>query len=226
MSGILIANWKENGLLDEAKNWISQMSKNKQILNQHAKIVVSPPFTAIQAVSQEIKTEGLSIAIGAQDISHFEEGKHTGEISVKMVKELATYVIVGHSERRADFGDTDERVSEKAKLAESYGLKTIVCISAANQVIALKKLFSDFVGIIAYEPLFAIGNGNPDTPENSNAMAGRIKEIFPVVTVIYGGSVDGTNIKSFLEQENLSGALIGHRSLDPNFFLEIVKNAY
>ena len=140
---ILVANWKENGLLEETRNWFNQMVENKQLLDQNTQIVVCPPLTSLQFLSWNVNNKGLPIAIGTQDISRFEEGKHTGEVSVKMVKELATYVIVGHSERRADLGETDEIVSQKAKLANSQGLKTIVCISEIIQANSLKKLFSE-----------------------------------------------------------------------------------
>lgn len=219
-----MANWKEHGTIEESNNWVKEFAKNRSLLKD-IEVVVCPPFTTLSSIPQLIRAQQLPIAIGAQDISRFEEGKHTGEVSAKMVSEFASYVIIGHSERRSDSGDTDEIVAQKVKLAQKHNLAPIICISEMKQVEALKNLVPSFAGLIAYEPLFAIGTGNPDTPENANAMAEKVKAIFQNTRVLYGGSVDGNNVALFLKQGQIEGVLVGNRSADASFFLEIVKNA-
>lgn len=208
----------------QARAWVNSLAKEIFPLVKGKEIIVLPPFTALSAVSKDLKQLNLPIKIGAQDISRFEEGKHTGEISAVMVAEFASYVMLGHSERRSQLGETDEIVAEKVRLAKKYNLTPMVCVSEIPQAEALKKLINDFSDLIAYEPVFAIGTGKPDTPDNANEVAGQIKSIFPQARVLYGGSVDGSNAKEFTQQKNLSGVLVGNRSLDPNFFLEILKN--
>lgn len=226
MPSLFVANWKENGTISQAQDWIKTFAKKRSVLNQGKNVVVCSPFTALSTISEVIKKERLPIAIGAQNVSHFEEGRYTGEVSARMLAEFASYTIIGHSERRNNFGETDQIVAEKVKLAEKYNITPIVCISELEQVKNMQNFVSNFTDIIAYEPLFAIGSGNPDTPENANMVAEKIKEIFPQVMVLYGGSVDGTNVASFIKQDHISGVLLGNRSLDGNFFLEIVRNAH
>ncbi len=221
----IVSSWKETGTGAKAQEWVKSLAKEIALITQEKEIIVLPPFTALSATSEEIKQQNLPIKIGAQDISRFEEGKHTGEVSASMVAEFASYVMLGHSERRSQLGETDEIVAEKIKLAKKYNLTPIVCVSEIDQAAALKRLINDFTDLIAYEPVFAIGTGKPDTPQNANEVAEKIKTILPGAYVLYGGSVDGSNAKGFTQQKNLSGVLVGNRSLDPNFFLEILRNA-
>lgn len=224
MSFILISSWKETGSIKETKEWVKNVAQEKAQLKK-AKIIVCPPFTALSALTESVAANNLPINIGTQDVSRFEEGKHTGEVSAAMVAEFAKYVMLGHSERRTELGETDEIVAQKVKLAKKYNLTPIVCVSKVEQAEALKNLFGEFDDLIAYEPVFAIGTGNPDTPQNANEVAGNIKEILSKAQVLYGGSVDGQNANGFIEQKNLSGVLVGNRSLNAAFFLEILRHA-
>lgn len=219
---IIVANWKEKGTIEEAQKWIYSVAKEKVLLN--FQLVVCPPFTILATLAQLIKKENLQISLGAQDVSQFHEGKHTGEVSPDALQELATFVIVGHSERRKDFGETNEIVAQKVNLAIRHNLIPIVCISDIGQVLALKTLLPNFSHFIAYEPLFAIGSGQADTPENADSIACQINAILPRVQVIYGGSVDSKNIALYMRQKNLKGVLVGDRSADVNFFLEVIRN--
>lgn len=222
---ILVANWKEYGTLEETKMWAKAISHEKQALEERT-IIVCPPFTALSTMNALKREYELPISVGAQDVSRYEEGKHTGEISAKMLAELTSYVIIGHSETRRNCKLTDEDVAKKVQAASSANITPIVCVEEISQAHALKKMLPEFTGIIAYEPPTAIGTGNPASPNQANTVAKQIKEIFPTVSVLYGGSVDGNNASGFLQEEIVTGFLIGNRSLDPNFFLEIVKNAH
>ena len=225
---ILVANWKQSGKRTEALTWIDTFDKERSILSKNVQIIVCPPLKALDLVAEQISAKNLPIDVGIQDIDpiEFEGEKNTGANSPALLTDSANYAIVGHSETRRNFALTDEDITKKVTGAKKNNLIPIVCISTINQVSALKSFHPDFDAIIAYEPLFAIGSGNPDTPENANAVGEKIKEIFSHATVIYGGSVEGGNVKSFLQQSNISGVLVGNRSLDGNFFLEIVKNAH
>lgn len=224
---ILVANWKQSGTKEQALVWVNTVNQKKDLLRTAEQIIVCPPLVLAALVAQAVQEKGLPIAVGAQDIDNrvFEGEKNTGEVGPNLLADCATYVIIGHSETRKNRGLTDENVAQKVALTKKHNLIPIVCVSEIAQAQKLLRFHEDFDGIIAYEPLFAIGSGNPDSPEGANNVASQIKEIFPEVTVLYGGSVDGDNVKGFLNQEHISGVLVGNRSLDPSFFLEIVKNA-
>lgn len=126
--------------------------------------------------------------------------------------------IIGHSERRDKFGETDEIIAEKVKQAQASEIEPILCIQNADTPIP------QGVRIAAYEPVFAIGTGTPDTPENADSVAAQVKSKNPELTILYGGSVTSENCQSFIDKENLSGLLIGKASLDADEFLKIVSN--
>ena len=224
----LVANWKQSGTRKEAMAWVDTFVRERTLLTDDVKIIVCPPLKALDLVAQAIQDQNLPISVGVQDIylHVFEGEKNTGGSSPSLLADSATYAILGHSETRINHNLTDDDVAKKVTIAKEYGITPIVCVSELTQAHALQSAHPDFNGIVAYEPLFAIGSGNPDTPENANAVAERTKHIFPQAPILYGGSVDGTNVKSFLEQEHIAGVLVGNRSLDGSFFLEIVKNAH
>jgi triosephosphate isomerase len=181
--------------------------------------MVFAPFTLLDMISSYIKVNSLQIKLGSQNVSGFPKGAHTGEIYSNQIKEFANYVLIGHSERRSIFGETNEIVNEKIKAARNVGLTTIVCISSLDQ---LKAISSDT--IIAYEPIEAIGTGNPQLPKDVAEMAVKIKEIKDC-KLIYGGSVNSDNIKSYTDLENIDGVLIGTDSLSVDTFIKNIKNA-
>lgn len=217
----IVANWKSNKTETEAKDWfqiISSVSWTDQISNKE--IVVCPSFTLLHEVKSLITNYQLPITIGAQDISSFTESSYTGEINGRQIKEFADYVIIGHSERRSNFLESDDMLIKKIEMAESCGLSPIFCVQDENTVIP------GGVKIVAYEPLFAIGTGNPDSSENANIVAGKIKNKNKTVQyVLYGGSVISKNVNSFTQMSNVDGILVGSASLDASEFLAIIKNA-
>jgi triosephosphate isomerase len=223
----IIGNWKSYKTSQETKDWFEKIALQKDLLRtiQDKEIVLCVPFTLLEVTKQLVSQYDLPLQIGAQDISPFDEGKFTGEINGKQLQEFATHVIIGHSERRKNFGDTDEVVRQKIEKAYANNLTPIVCVSDLTQVQALGNLSHDKQMIIAYEPLFAIGSGTPDTPENAEKTCAEIKKAMPQAIVIYGGSVTSENVHSFTSQETIQGVLPGGASLDPEEFALLIQHA-
>jgi triosephosphate isomerase (TIM) len=221
----IIANWKSNITTSEANSWLGSFDVRGLELADK-KVIICPSFALLSDIKSYSLKNNSSVKIGAQDISPFGEGSYTGEVNGKQLKDFAEFVIVGHSERRKNFVESNDTVNLKIKKTFEYGLTPIICVSDLEQVKALQEITktnNNF--IIAYEPLFAIGSGTPDTPENADLMAEKIKNIIGDTTVVYGGSVTSDNINNFSKMSNIGGALVGKASLDPAEFLQIIKNA-
>ncbi|OGE20150.1 hypothetical protein A3A14_01690 [Candidatus Daviesbacteria bacterium RIFCSPLOWO2_01_FULL_43_38] len=216
----IIANWKSNKTISEALAWIDFVGP-KLSKRENLKVVVCPPFTDIEEVKKAVLVGNYPILVGAQDLSPFDDGPYTGEESARILSELVDLVILGHSERRQNFGETDQAVAEKVVQAKQFNINPLVCVQTENPPLP------EGVKLVAYEPVFAVGTGNPDTPDNAGSVASAIKGKYTGdITVLYGGSVTQENAKAFLQQENLSGLLVGKASLDPGEFVKIVEIAY
>lgn len=215
---------------------------------QKKRIMIAPPFTALSEVSKV--TKGTNIVLGAQNMAQEEQGAHTGEISPVMLKDIGvSIVILGHSERRHVYGESDALINKKVKLALASGLEVILCVGEkldereagrAEKVVA-DQMEKGLAGVsadqmkkvtIAYEPVWAIGTGKNATPEDADAMhksirklAGSLynKEIADSLIIQYGGSVNPGNIKALMKMEDLDGALVGGASLKSDTFLPIIK---
>ena len=223
----IIANWKSNKTIKDTEKWLHDFSDgfNKTgVQLGDKKIIIAPPFTALEHAHYCSGNLNLSLEFGAQNVSMFDEGAYTGEVSARQIKELANYVIIGHSERRNSFAESDEIVGKKIEQVFKYELTPVVCISNIEQAEGLKSKISNNKMIVAYEPLSAIGSGHPDTPENADKMCQEIKSILGEVPTLYGGSDNKDNIKNFTNMLNIDGALVGKASLDPLEFLGIVEN--
>lgn len=249
MKKIIIGNFKMHTKPSEFKTYAMTLAtKTKDTKNE---VVVCPPYTHL-AVAKEILT-GSVIGYGAQNISDEEKGALTGEISANMIKDLgATYVILGHSERRAKFKETDKLINKKIKTALANGLKVILCVGEslqtrqAKQAIQFvkKQLDDDLKGIyeneldsvmIAYEPIWAVGTGKVATITDIKKMTETIrKEIENLysakaaknISIVYGGSINLANYKKILSNENLNGVLIGGACLDVDGFSLIARENY
>lgn len=209
----------------EAKNWLDGF-KIYDLGFTDKEIVICPSFNLLPIVKSYLLNHKFLIKVGAQDISPFDEGAYTGEVNGKQIKEFAQFVIVGHSERRKNFFENEKIVNAKITQALKNGLTPIVCISNLEQVKKTQEVLKNSTQfVIAYEPLFAIGSGTADTPENADQMCREIKSILGEVPTLYGGSVNKDNIRSFTNMLNNDGALVGKASLDPLEFLGIIKNA-
>ena len=217
---LIAANWKSNKTKNEAKNWLEKVSV--QNFEESLEVVILAPFTLLDTISGYIRVNDLPFKLGAQDVSPFDSGAYTGEVSAAQIKEFADYVLIGHSERRANFGESDEMVRKKVERAIAQELKPIVCISDLSQVANLK---FDQELIIAYEPLEAIGTGKPQDPNSVESMANQIRAKMNATRIIYGGSVNADNLRDYVNLDGIEGALVGGGSLNSSSFIDILKNA-
>lgn len=212
----LVANWKSNKTIKEVLEWFSEI-KNITI-DSNKKIIICPSFTTLETAKRLIDENNLPFEIGAQNVSAFCQGAYTGEINSVQIKDFADYVIIGHSERRENQNEDNGLLSEKTNRAKEEGLKVIYCIQGIDTAIP------ENVDVIAYEPVFAIGTGAPDTPENAGKVAIELKKRFQK-PFLYGGSVTAENIKSYTSKEEIDGVLVGGASLDPHKFGKIINLA-
>ncbi|MBR5947014.1 triose-phosphate isomerase [bacterium] len=244
---VIAGNWKMNKTVAEAVALASEI-KEKVAGVENVKIIVCPVFTAVKSVADVLK--GTNVKVGAQDMYWETSGAYTGEVSGEMLMEAgAEYVIIGHSERRQYFGETNETVNKKLKKALSIGLKPIVCIgetladreAGTTEAVVGKQVKEGFVGltademkgtIIAYEPVWAIGTGKTATAEQAEAVHAFVrnliaqlwdKETADAVIIQYGGSMKPENVASLLAQPDIDGGLIGGAALKADSFEKLVK---
>lgn len=213
----VIANWKSNKTISEALDWVSKVGP--QIPKKdNLKVVVCPTFSVISEVKKAVTVGNYPLMVGSQDLSPYDAGAYTGEESASLLKELVGLSILGHSERRQNFSESDEMVAKKVTQALKDNIIPLVCVQGPDIPIP------GGCQLVAYEPVWAIGTGKPDTPENANDVAAKLKQKYrEELEVIYGGSVTSQNVKEFIMQENISGVLPGKASLDPQEFISIVK---
>lgn len=246
---LIIANWKMNKTIPDSLQFVSDLRKKFKETNlDGVDTVIAPPYTALKAVSDNLAGEA-GIQLAAQDIFWEEKGAFTGEISpVMLVDAGCKYVIIGHSERRQYFGETDETVNKKIKAALYYNLIPVFCVGetlqqreadAAFKVIrsqiemGLTGLSEGAVNsiVIAYEPVWAIGTGKTATPEQAEEVHGFIRAILretygsvlsETVRILYGGSVTPDNINALMKKPDIDGALVGGASLKVDSFAKII----
>ncbi len=223
----IIANWKSNKTIAEALDWVSKVGPSIP-KKDNLKVVVCPTFSCLSEIKKTILVNNFPLMLGSQDLSPFEKGAYTGEESASLLKELISLAILGHSERRQNFGESDEMIAKKVNQALENNIIPLVCVQDETVPVP------EGCKMVVYEPDWAIstglnntpGSGRPDTPENANEEAKKIKQKYGEnLTVIYGGSVSAENVKGFLSQENTSGVLPGHASLDPAEFIKICQSA-
>ena len=246
---LVAGNWKMNKTPSEAVALIRELLPQVSGV-PGVDVVVCPPFVDLAAVSQEL--QGSPVALGAQNMHWQASGAYTGEISAAMLKELCQYVILGHSERRAMFTETDESVNRKVKAALAAGLKPIMCVgetleenqagsTAAVVIRMVREGLNDLSAeearsvTIAYEPVWAIGTGLAATPEGANAVHKDVirpvlaemfgAEVGEGMRILYGGSVTDANAAELFAQSDIDGGLIGGASLKAAAFTAIVKAA-
>ncbi len=240
---IVAGNWKMNTSIGEAIELAQALRSGLDEVPQVEK-VVCPPFISLDAVGRAI--QGSSISLGAQNMHHQPSGAFTGEISPAMLKGMCQYVILGHSERRQHFSESDELINLKVKAAFDAGLTPILCVGetleqrergAAGEVVAgqVKAGLNDLHNItglvVAYEPIWAIGTGVAATPETASEIMGEAilqtlidlygEEAAKQVPLLYGGSVNPENAQGFMTQDTIHGALVGGASLRADQFVEI-----
>ena len=215
---LIVGNWKSNKTSAEVLSWMKDAGEEKVFINQFpGQIVICPPYPYIDLFSSEVKKQNLRIAVGAQDVSPFELGAFTGEVAAEQVKEYASFVIIGHTERRKYFLESDELLLKKAAHAKQVGLSVIYCINDEDTHIP------DGVDVFSYEPTWAIGSGKPDTPEHAALVINNLKKLHPTLLSLYGGSVTKDNVLSYLSQKCIDGVLLGGASLEFESFFSLLQ---
>ncbi|MCD5397682.1 triose-phosphate isomerase [candidate division NPL-UPA2 bacterium] len=244
---LIAGNWKMNKTPSEAGE-LARILKDKLEGESSPDIVLCPPFTALDVVARAI--QGSHLGLGAQNLYWKEEGAYTGEVSASMLKELGCrYVIIGHSERRQYFGESNETVNRKVKAALKFDLIPLVCVGERLEEREEGKTFSvvenhireglrglekqDILRmIVAYEPVWAIGTGRTATPQQANEVHGYLRELLAdiygteiayQVRIIYGGSVSPNSVSGLMAEAEIDGALVGGASLQADSFAEIVQ---
>ena len=244
---LVAGNWKMNKTVVEARDLIATLGAPLGEITGVEK-VVCPPFLALMAVAASL--QGTDIGVGAQDMHWEEKGAFTGEVAPNMVKELCQYVIIGHSERRQYFGETDETVNKKVAAAIKFGLTPIVCVgetlsqyeSGLTAEVVRRQIGAGLAGmdsanaqklVVAYEPIWAIGTGEASSAENANTVHQKVirpglSELFgaagaEMIRILYGGSVTASNAQEFFAYPDIDGALVGGASLKPDEFVAITK---
>jgi triosephosphate isomerase len=242
-------NWKMNRSAAEARDLVEKMSTQLRGIAAVEK-VLCPPFPSLPALSAALA--GTDIGLGAQNLHWEEKGAFTGEVSPGMVKEFCRYVIIGHSERRAYFGETDENVNRKVRAAMKFDLTPIVCVgetldqyeSGLTSEVVRRQINIGLADIapasasrivVAYEPVWAIGTGKASSGENANGVVAQVirpalSGLFgeanaQAIRVLYGGSVTAANASEFFAQPEIDGALVGGASLKADEFVAITKAA-
>lgn len=245
---IIAGNWKMFKTVSEAEAFVQAVKGKAEV--DGVESVICAPYTNLPALVQAVK--GTTLKVGAQNMHWEENGAYTGEISGVMLKDLGVdYVIIGHSERRAYFAETDETVNKKVAAAFKHGLLPIVCVGESLEEresgktkdvcrvqteAALQGLSAEQVAqtVIAYEPIWAIGTGKTSTAADANEVIGYIRErvsaLFGAeaagkVRIQYGGSVKPGNIAEFMGESDIDGALVGGASLEPASYIQLVEGA-
>ena len=250
---LMAGNWKMNLNHVEAVGLVQKLAwtlDDKKHDPKKCEVVVIPPFTDLRTVQTLIEGDRLALSWGAQDVSPFDNGAYTGDVSASMLAKLGCqYVLVGHSERREYYGEDDSMVNAKVKMAVSAGLTPIVCVGEGLEVReesshvaftiarvegALASLTAEQIGslVIAYEPVWAIGTGRVATPEDAQEVCGAIREWVGEsydpgsaqdIRILYGGSVKASNVASIMAQPDVDGCQVGGASLVVEEFSAIAR---
>ena len=245
---MIVGNWKMNTTVAEGVELATGIADG-WAGGAGVEVVLCPPFVSLLAVQSALRDKDMDIFIGAQNLHHEPSGAYTGEVSADMLIGICHYAIVGHSERRSIFGETDDAVNLKVKAAMGAGITPIMCVGEnleereagkAESVVASQvRAGLDGVDlgegiVVAYEPVWAIGTGRSASPEVAQAMMSHIRgtladigggDVAAAVPLLYGGSVNAENIGGYIGQPDINGALVGGASLDAGSFVDIVKAA-
>ena len=246
---LIAGNWKMNKLPSEAEGWATRFKERLEHIDVEADVLICAPFTHLLAL-HTVFTDS-PVLIGAQDISAYDAGAYTGEVSAAMLKDAgATHVIVGHSERREYHGEDDALVNKKVKAALEHGLVPILCVgereeerdAGEQEDVVLDQLRAGLADValssandlvVAYEPVWAIGTGKTATAEDAQAMGAAIRsaleELYPehasAIRLLYGGSMKPGNAAELLSKPDVNGGLIGGASLDVDDLVSIIEAA-
>ncbi|MCX6783865.1 MAG: triose-phosphate isomerase [candidate division WWE3 bacterium] len=219
MKKFVVANWKANKNIKETREFLVEF--NNQILPENVVVIFCPSLPLLKAF------EGVPYFLGAQDVSAFPTGPHTGEVAASQVAEMVDYALIGHSERRTEFKESDEVIVAKIGQAFACNIMPIVCVSNLNQVQILADAgFKADDLLLAYEPLDAISTGKVGKAEDVKEVLAFIKEvqtILPDVPVLYGGSVNSKNAAVYAKSSEIWGVLVGNASREPEELFKIIQ---
>lgn len=246
---LIAGNWKMHGLRDDAERLARAVVDGCSDLSDR-EVLLAPPFTALDVVAGAVR--GSAIYLGAQNVHWEDHGAYTGEVSTAMLRDVGcSHVIIGHSERRQHFGETDANVARKVRASQASGLVPIVCVgeTAAERAagttleVIARQLHDGLLGpettaiaslVVAYEPVWAIGTGEVATPDLAQAVHAFIREVLAGLfesqaaagcRILYGGSVKPDNVDELMKEPDIDGVLVGGASLDAKAFLRIVRFA-
>lgn len=248
---IVAGNWKMNKTINETLSFFDEFSKLYDELKENqVEIIIFPPYTSLSILSEKMKNYG--IFVGAQNLHEKDNGAYTGEISASMIQSAGcNYVLIGHSERRQFFSESDDLLNQKLKTSLKHKINSIICVGetlsereAGNHFSIVNKQIKFFLKditpdqlsqvIIAYEPVWAIGTGKTASPEQANEMHCEIRNtiqnlysnsIANNISILYGGSVNEENSRILFHQSEIDGGLVGGASLNPKSFLKIIQSA-
>lgn len=248
---LIAGNWKMNLDHQQAIALVQKLSWTlRDAAHDYTKceVVVFPPFTDIRSVQTLMDADKLELGLGAQDLSKFDSGAYTGEVSGAFLKKLdVKYVLVGHSERRQYHGETDETIQAKTASSFRHGIVPIICVgetleeleTEGQSAVPVRQTIAALAGheklgdfVIAYEPVWAIGTGKVATPEEAAMVCGKIREaiaaehgeeVAAATRILYGGSVKANNVAGFLRSTEVDGVLVGGASLDADEFSGIAR---
>lgn len=247
---LIAGNWKMNFDHLQAIAFVQKLSWTLGDVKHNfedVEVAVFPPYTDLRSVQTLIAADKLALALGAQDVSSFSPGAHTGEVAAEFLAKLdVKYVLIGHSERRVHNGETDELINAKVAAAVQHGLIPVICVGetaeqreAGPLSVPLDQLRAALTGlnsaanvVLAYEPVWAIGSGTPASPEQAESAAAALRnvagdmlgtEAAENMRILYGGSVTSENVAPLLREPNIDGVLVGGASLDSDEFARIVQ---
>jgi triosephosphate isomerase len=235
---VIAGNWKMYKNQAESLAFVQKFKSEIENTDEDREVVLCAPFTSLTVMSKNL--HGSRVMLGAQNVHWEIEGAYTGEISGEMLQEIGVnYVIIGHSERRQYFGETDQTVNLRLKAAQKYRLKPILCVgetkvqrdAGETENIIINQLKEDLIGIdqgnlvIAYEPIWAIGTGDTCESQEANRVIGLIRQQLENknISIQYGGSVKPSNVDEIMAQAEIDGALVGGASLEAASFARIVN---
>lgn len=245
---LIAGNWKMNNTIEESLNLANSLVEFSKDFDKNREILICAPYTALYSLKKVL--DGSKIKLGAQNMHYEESGAYTGEISAVMLKDIGVdYVLIGHSERRQYFNESDELINKKINTALKFNIKPILCVgetleqreanaekdTVRTQIVnglfnISQESLKDIV--IAYEPVWAIGTGKTATSEQANEMISYIRDVIKElydnnvsenIIIQYGGSVKGSNAAEIMAQPDIDGALVGGASLKADEFIKIVN---
>lgn len=215
---LIIANWKSNKTPHEVSEWFAEIAPLVMTSQDDKKVIICPPFPLLPLCQQLIKHYHLPWDLGSQDVSAFDQGRHTGEVSAVLLKEFVTYALIGHSERRQQLGEMEELLVGKVKQVQTVGIEPLFFV----QTVATP--FPQSLTTIVYEPPSSISPAPADSPEDVDKAAKELKKDRNI-SVLYGGNVTAENVASFMSLSSIDGIIAGNASLSPRDFAQLIHNA-